>query len=390
MKQLFPITIDEGQAMIRWNRNGTRDLLEGPQTIFAPFTRIEKTHRVTAAENAYLVIIYRDGHTEHLPGPCAVWFDPLLHEKIVPKPALELTGHEAIVIYNEEARKVTHRIMQGPALYIPAPTETLHQFQWHGDNGKGKKLPGMLRFKKLRTIPDQMYFDVDGVRTADEALITAKLMVFFELHDIECMLAETHDPIADFINALTADVIKFAGQCDFETFKERAPELNELETYQALVQGAHRIGYRINKVVYRGYAASNQLQAMHDHAIETRTKLVLETEIEQQQQELTDLKQKREHERADAQRQEDQRTQQHLLDHARREHEQTIAFEEEKRTAEEAHRERLLEIQQTEWNHLKTLDTDLTAVLVAKEHNPDKTIRLDANKNTPLHLHEAI
>ena len=46
------------------------------------------------------------------------------------------------------------------------------------------------------------------VRTADEALITVQLMVFFELDDIEKMLLQTHDPIADFINAVTADIIR--------------------------------------------------------------------------------------------------------------------------------------------------------------------------------------
>lgn len=387
---IIPKTIQDGQAVIRWNHNGTRDIITGPITIFAPFARIEPLERVNAAEDQYLVITFLDGHTENQPGPCALWFDPLLHENIQTKPVIHLDAHEAIVIYNEAAGTVTHRILNGPAVYIPTPTETLHQFSWHGDNGNGGKVPSALRFEKLRVIPDQMYFDVAGVRTADEALITAKLMVFFELVDIEKMLQETHDPIADFINALSADVISFAGECNFETFKTRAPELNELETYQALVEGAKRIGYRINKVVYRGYAASKQLQAMHDHAIETRTGLVLETEIEHQQQELTDLKQTREHERAAENRNEESRTQQHLLDQSQKKHDQNLAFQKEIQAAEKIHQEELLRLQQEEWDHLKNLDTDLTAVLVAKEHNPDKTIRLDTGNNTPLHLHEAI
>lgn len=37
------------------------------------------------------------------------------------------------------------------------------------------------------------------VRTKDDALITVKQMVFFELRDIETMLNQTADPIADFI-----------------------------------------------------------------------------------------------------------------------------------------------------------------------------------------------
>ncbi|MGJ8656636.1 MAG: hypothetical protein ACSHX6_09290 [Akkermansiaceae bacterium] len=383
-------TIQDGQAAIRWNPNGTRDIIIGPKTIFAPFTKLQPLKRINAAEDQYLEITFLDGHTEHLPGPCVQWIDPLIHQQILTKPVTHLDAHEAIVIYNEAAGKVTHRILNGPAIYIPTPTETLHQFRWHGDKGNGEKVPRALNFEKLRVIPDQMYFDVAGVRTADEALITAKLMVFFELIDIEKMLQETHDPIADFINALTADVIRFAGACSFETFKTRTPELNKIETYQALVEGAKRIGYRINKVVYRGYAASNQLQAMHDHAIETRTKLVLETEIEHQQQELTDLKQTKEHERATEQREEQNRAQQHQLNHNKKIHDQDLAFKKENQEAEKNHKQQMLQLQLAEWDHLKNLDTDLTAVLVAKEHNPDKTIRLDTNNTSPLLLHEAI
>jgi len=101
-----------------------------------------------------------------------------------------------------------------------------------------------------------MYFDVDDVRTADDALVVVKLMIFFELVDIERMLDQTHDPVADFINAVSADVIDFAATLTFEQFKEQTERLNELETYPQLVARSERIGYRINKVVYRGYHAS--------------------------------------------------------------------------------------------------------------------------------------
>ena len=45
------------------------------------------------------------------------------------------------------------------------------------------------------------------VRTKDDALITVKLMVFFELREIETMLNKTTDPIADFIKSVTHKVL---------------------------------------------------------------------------------------------------------------------------------------------------------------------------------------
>lgn len=41
-------------------------------------------------------------------------------------------------------------------------------------------------------------------------------MIFFELKDIERMLDRTHDPIADFINAVTADVVTYASTLTYE------------------------------------------------------------------------------------------------------------------------------------------------------------------------------
>lgn len=398
---ILPKIIQDGNAVIAWKRNGTREIIEGPKVLFAPLDTIYPLQRASAREEEYLVIEFKDGRTEHCEGPCEMWIDPLLHANVYTKEALNLDAHEAIVIYNDLHGEVSHRVLKGPAVYVPKPTEWLHQFQWHGDNGKGQKVPRRLKFKKLRVIPDQLYFDVGSVRTADEALITVQLMVFFELDDIEKMLLQTHDPVADFINAVSADIIRFAGSCDFEAFKSQAKTLNNLETYTELCTGADRIGYKINKVVYRGYVASNKLQVMHDDAIELRTRLVLETETEEQQQELSDLKLDREHTRAAQVRDEEERTLKHHLEQMtkerdqklttrRQEEELEIQLTQQRHEAEKQHRQELLELRFAEWNNLHQSGADLTAVLVAQERNPDKTIRLDQRGDAEVHLHEAI
>jgi len=398
---ILPKIIQDGGAVIAWKRNGTREIIEGPKVIFAPFDTIYPLHRAIAREDQYLVIEYKDGRTQHQQGPCELWIDPLLHENVYSKEIINLDAHEAIVIYDDIAGEVTHRVLNGPAVYVPKPTEWLHQFQWHGDNGKGQKVPRQLKFEKLRIIPDQLYFDVSSVRTADEAMITVQLMVFFELSDIEKMLLQTHDPVADFINAVSADIIRFAGNCDFEAFKSQAKTLNNLETYTELCTGAENIGYKIKKVVYRGYNANAKLQQMHDDAIELRTRLVLETETEEQQQELSDLKLEREHTRALQVREEEERTLQHQLEqqtkernqkltNKQKEEELEIQLNQQRHEAEKQHRKELLELKFAEWDNLHQSGTDLTAVLVAQQRNPDKTIHLDQAGNAEVHLHEAI
>ncbi len=56
------------------------------------------------------------------------------------------------------------------------------------------------------------------------------------------------------------------------------------------MERAELMGYNITKVVFRGYKASEKLQSMHNNAIETRTRLVLEQETEQKSQDLADFK----------------------------------------------------------------------------------------------------
>src|SRR5205823_3192049 len=204
---------------------------------------------------------------------------------------LQLATKEAVVVYSRanDTGNISRRLVYGPSLYIPKPGEWLHTFSWHSSQGGHKgaqKVPNALVFQKLWLMPDQMYHDVTDVRTADDAVLTVRLMLFFELADIERMLDTTHDPIGDFVNAATSDVVEFTGKHDFESFKRNTNKLNELDAYQQLSGRASQCGYRINKVVYRGYGAPESLQQMHDQAIEARTKLQLDRATEQQAQDL--------------------------------------------------------------------------------------------------------
>merc|ERR1719456_1499992 len=111
------------------------------------------------------------------------------------------------------------------------------------------------------------------------------------------MLKETHDPIADFINSVTSDVIEFVSACSFEEFKAASDQLNDLTVYQQLTNRAKGIGFEVTKVVFRGYGAPSRLQKMHDDAIERRTKLTIDKESEEQEQGVQDMKLEREEER---------------------------------------------------------------------------------------------
>ena len=71
---------------------------------------------------------------------------------------------------------------------------------------------------------------------------------------------------------------------------DNSSKLNSLDEYRQLVQLSKRIGFEVTKVVFRGYHPSNQLQRLHEQAVEKRTALKVQMEAEQQSQDLTDSK----------------------------------------------------------------------------------------------------
>ncbi|QQE13475.1 hypothetical protein JD969_08465 [Planctomycetota bacterium] len=397
-------TIREGERAAVWNMNGKVKYIDGPKRLWLFRETFENLINYSAEADQYLAVRFQNGDIKHMHGPAAVWLDPVLHAKIEIKPLIPINANEAVVIYQRtNKQEVNRKILQGPAQYMPDPDEWLHRFSWHGadPNNPKQKKPSTLAFTKLRVIPDQMYFDVQDVRTADDALLTVQLMIFFEIIDIERMLDQTHDPVADFINAVTADIIDFAANRPFEKFKQDTDKLNNLEAYNNLIARTKRIGYQVNKVVYRGYEANPKLQAMHDHAIETRTALQLEAETEQQAQELADLKLTREADREKQQRALEQKRTEHdqlmkqlahqqLIKQNQAEHKQKMEFEQESNTLEQKH---LHEKNVERANYLKLMkemQIDLTQYLVAQYQNPDRLIRIDGtgNDHPQLHLHD--
>ena len=97
-------------------------------------------------------------------------------------------------------------------------------------------------------------------------MITVKLMVFFQLVDINKMLDNTHDPIADFINAVCSDTIQFCSRLSYEEFVDNTAAMNDIKTFSQLTSRAEMIGYKVSKVVFRGFHSSDALQSMHDKA----------------------------------------------------------------------------------------------------------------------------
>eukprot|EP00092_Neocalanus_flemingeri_P034751 GFUD01037819.1.p1 GENE.GFUD01037819.1~~GFUD01037819.1.p1 ORF type:complete len:472 (+),score=167.86 GFUD01037819.1:62-1477(+) len=457
-------TIHAGeQALIR-NHLGEAKVVNGPARVTLWRSKVEKLRLYYAGEGQFLEVNQRNGPRLCLTGPTQLYLNPIDHESIHIKDSILVSANEALVVYSagnqgeeriyaklgdEKENSFERKVLYGPIRYVPKPSEWIHEFCWHGEDptNKTKKIKGALQFKLLRVIADQFYYNVPEVRTKDDTQITVKLMVFFELIDIVKMLDNTHDPIADFINAVCSDTIQYCSSLSYEEFVEKTSQMNELTTFKQLSSRALNIGYRINKVVFRGFHSSDALQNMHDKAIHERTRLRLEADTEDHRQRTLDLQLVKEEERSAKQRELEREKEDHKRSLEREEHTEKLrldaAVEEHKqkqldmqlmKEAERSARQRELEREQDEHRRqmereahkdkmveeremteatinerrmaidlgkekvkiekerldgLKGLDVDVTQVLIAECRNPDKTLRLEnADGATALHVHE--
>jgi len=280
---------------------------EGPELVFPePNEDVEILKNYIANSEEYLVIEYVDGRVECLSGPVFRYMLPQEHKEIRVISALKIDQNEAIVVYTNESR----RVIKGPKVFVPKPDEWIHKFEWTGasaeerKSGKlsGNKVPNALHFTKLRLVAGHMYYDIPVARTSDDALLTLKFMIHYELKDIDKMLDTTHDPIAEMVNSVAADALKFTTVRNFEEFKRDNRNLNNLDEFCTLKLKAEQIGYEVGKIVFRGYESSDGIQKMHDSAMEERTQLKLQVETKRQAQDLLDMQLMRERERFESER----------------------------------------------------------------------------------------
>lgn len=394
------VTIPTGERWSVTQASGVVETVIGPTTRFVFGSIMTQLRCVIASETQYIRTLFIDGHTELTTGPAALWEDKVVHSAVATLNATALTNHEAVVVYREledgSAKTVKRSLVRGPKLYVPeSASEWLHKFCWHGHDPSGgdlaRKRPGGLRFEQLRTCPDQTYYDVENVRTKDDALLTIRLMIFYSIADIEKMLDSTVDPIADFINAASSDVIEFTSSRSFETFKAATEALNELSTYKSLVSRAETIGYKISKVVFRGYLAQARLQKMHDDSIEKRTRLVLERESEQQEQELADFKLQREHARSALEREQESACAEHQMELERNAFEQRLQLEakESQQKLETEEKTRLSELRDVHGMQttLGLTPEKIASILICRaQGTPAKLVQIQGN--TPVTVHE--
>nr|XP_022338585.1 uncharacterized protein LOC111134076 isoform X2 [Crassostrea virginica] len=397
------ITLDVGEQALVFNHEGFARIENGPQRMFLWRERYEVLKRSAANQNSYLVVQFTDGRVEHKKGPCVMFTNPLEHFSITIKEMISLDANEALVVYREDesTKEVTRYVQFGPTLVMPLANEWFHSFSWHGTDphNKTQMIPNAHQFQKLQIIPGNFYYNVDEVRTKDDAPIRIKLMVFYELKEIETMLNATKDPIADILNCVCADVVAFAAKYSYIEFMERSSELNDLANYPQLMERSKKIGYEISKMVYRGYHAHPELQLIHDSSIQTRTRLKLAYEKEEQQQNMTDLKLKNDRDRLQLEQtmEIESLTHRQSMELASVEHRLALKIQEEEKKKDRWMEENMASLEARKeddkqllqhYKELHRLGVDLNQYLQSKAKQPKKVVNIAAAERAAnFHIH---
>jgi hypothetical protein len=199
LKILVNIISNNKKALV-YKKNGKIILERGPKRIWLILSKLARLQRYTAQNDEFLKIKHLDGRIEHRLGPCSEVLNTLLYSEIKVNACYCLDANQAILVYKkpenagktggekpENEVKITH----GPGIFMLQPNEWTHRFSWHAadDENKTRYLADKNQFEILNCAPSQLYYNVDEVRTSDDALIRIKLMIFYELKDIKKMVS---------------------------------------------------------------------------------------------------------------------------------------------------------------------------------------------------------
>ena len=110
--------------------------------------------------------------------------NPVLHESVMVCDAIQLLSvTDVLVVYrnspeNQRTDSGTGGLIRaqvvGPASYIPAPGEVVHQFIWSGKTDDGRVCKAANKFQILRTGPQRWALDIKVI-TSDKATATVQV-----------------------------------------------------------------------------------------------------------------------------------------------------------------------------------------------------------------------
>jgi len=335
--------VKDGECCAIWDSSGGYRLVEGPQYTCIWNSDVRFLDRYSAQEDEYLRIVFRDGRREHVPGPAAMFVNPVDHQSVVVQKAVKLDASQVIIVYSSDPTsgfspasatklpssedsmpevkvqavlgeisqssnsQVRRRVVRGPTLFFPGANEWLHEFHWvaksptdeldtFGIMGENfiRPQPTATAQNRLSTAPVHHDIKVECMHTTDDLQVSLDFTVTWQLKDVELLLDTTQDPLPDFHCALRTDVSHIVSTMAFEELTKNPSRLSGNEAFSALCATALNCGLLIKNVMFCGYHTTESIKAIHQRAAQERTALQTKLEAAEQEHRLEDLRLSRE------------------------------------------------------------------------------------------------
>jgi flagellar motility protein MotE (MotC chaperone) len=408
-------TIKQGECAMIWSLSGNCEKVYGPRLKRLWFSTIRFCTRFSANERQFLIVKFKDGHTEYIPGPITMYQDHILHQEILVRNALTVNRGEAIAVLtvndNVEGKsgsnKMVETITEGPLLFFPTIKQTVREFNFDDETKKNGKVvysgvrpkyqDMFSRRKVIISLLEQNTVIERAYRSIDNYNFVLKLSLNWKVADVAKLLNNTDNPVKVLKNSLINDLTHFVQQKNYENLINSPNVFNvsmaattkhtnankvgmqSTDIYSLLFQQAKNIGVEICSVAYQGIT----IDSAYEHKCEEiendkrQEKYLREKDAEEERRE--DFKLNMALARADKQTKKefaDMEHRQKLLDEA---HKAKLKREQETFVQNLQQEKSRLLLKAEFYKSLQTNGVDLTKYLVAKvsakkQHGNDGTI----------------
>lgn len=269
--------VPAGDKIVVWDQHGEETSYEGPAAVNVhPDANVFLCPRKVLDADQKVLVTDQDGCEKVFSGPGVLRAGP--RDQVREYKLMRLASNEAACVVRQDGvREIVLGSVQ-PRLFLD-PREKLHCFVLTGGgdaDGLGKR-PGALAFEMLRLQPSQAYFAFP-VRTADNAVVILKLMVFMEINDPGLFILRD-DPFAVMFNFIMAESTALVGSLSFDSFKQQPGSRVQDHFVVAASEGKpllsffeSQYGLDVSKVVLRGWMAEDrQVQKILDQAAAAQT-----------------------------------------------------------------------------------------------------------------------
>jgi regulator of protease activity HflC (stomatin/prohibitin superfamily) len=405
-------TIKKGEKCMIWRLNGTCKTVEGPKLVRLWFSTIRFCTQFSANERQFLIVDFKDGHTEYLPGPTTLFFDHLKHKQITVKNALTVNRGEAVTVIHFEnnkkdksgSNKLIETIKEGPLLFFPTINQTLKKFSFEDEMKMLSKKKAYNMNQRLSSIDASDMYNQDEViisllernnvlnhafTSNDGYKFTVKLSLTWKINDVSKMLQNTQNPLNLLKNSLISDLTRYSHLKNYEDLIHSSSNLNlsvspskqnktnnkvgviSTDVYPSLLQLAKNIGVEICNVAYQGSQVDPNYKAKCDAMYDEKKRKKDQLEKDNEKERREDFKLTMALARADKQTKKefaDMKHRQKLLDEA---HKAKLKREQETFDQNLQQEKKMLLLKSEFYKSLQTNGVDLTKYLVAKVSGVD-------------------